>query len=125
MSQTPNAKAVTAMPMGDGGRHSGSVGLPLPGVEVRIVGPGGVPLSTGEIGEVAIGGTRPPRAYLNDDARADDRWMDGWLYSGGRLCGRSSRLPAARPQIAYRRLGQVAPGTELNQRSQTANSRAR
>ncbi len=74
--------AVTAMPMGDGGRHSGSVGLPLPGVEVRIVGPGGVPLSTGEIGEVAIGGTRPPRAYLNDDARADDRWMDGWLYSG-------------------------------------------
>ena len=33
--------AVTATPMGDGGRHLGSVGLPLPGVEVRIVGPGG------------------------------------------------------------------------------------
>ena len=32
--------AVTAMPMGDRGRHLGSVGLPLPGVEVRIVGPG-------------------------------------------------------------------------------------
>ena len=28
--------AVTAVPMGDGGRHLGSVGVPLPGVEVRI-----------------------------------------------------------------------------------------
>ena len=31
--------AVTAMPIGDSGRHLGSVGLPLPGVEIRIVGP--------------------------------------------------------------------------------------
>ena len=28
--------AVTAVPMGDGGRHLGSVGVPLPGVEIRI-----------------------------------------------------------------------------------------
>ena len=33
--------AVTAMPMGDGGKHLGSVGVPLPGVELRIVGSGG------------------------------------------------------------------------------------
>ena len=32
--------AVTAVPMGDGGRHLGSVGVPLPGVEIRIRGPG-------------------------------------------------------------------------------------
>jgi acyl-CoA synthetase (AMP-forming)/AMP-acid ligase II len=74
--------AVAAMPMGDRGRHSGSVGLPLPGVEVRIIGPGGAPLSTGEIGEVAIGGTRPLRAYLNQREGADNRWVDGWLQSG-------------------------------------------
>ena len=39
--------AVTAMPMGDGGTHLGSVGVPLPGVEVRIVGPGGASLAAG------------------------------------------------------------------------------
>ena len=39
--------AVTAMPMGDGGRHLGSVGLPLPGVEIRIVGAGRATLRAG------------------------------------------------------------------------------
>ena len=39
--------AVTAMPMGDGGRHLGSVGLPLPGVELRIVDSGGAAVAAG------------------------------------------------------------------------------
>jgi len=47
------------------------------------------------------------------------------LTAGGTWEGRSSRLPAATPHRAYRRLGSVAPATELNQRSQTANSYAR
>ncbi len=74
--------AVTAMPLGDEGRHLGSVGVPLPGVEVRIVGPGDATLPTGEVGQVSIGGTRPVRSYLNDAESADDRWIDGWLRSG-------------------------------------------
>ena len=53
--------AVTAVPLGDGGRHLGSVGVPLPGVEVRILGPDGEEVPTGEVGQVAIAGTRPPR----------------------------------------------------------------
>ena len=75
--------AVTAMPMGDGGRHSGSVGLPLPGVEVRIVGPEWrAALDRGDWRGGHRWDTSDARAYLDDDARADDRWMDGWLYSG-------------------------------------------
>ena len=41
-------------------------GLPLPGVEVRIVDPRAAELPTGEVGQVAIGGTRRPRSYLDD-----------------------------------------------------------
>jgi acyl-CoA synthetase (AMP-forming)/AMP-acid ligase II len=74
--------AVTAMPMGDGGRHVGSVGLPLPGVEVRILDPEGAMLPAGEVGEVAIGGTRPARSYLDESRGTDDRWAGGWLRSG-------------------------------------------
>lgn len=74
--------AVTAVPMGDGGRHLGSVGLPLPGVAVRIVDPDGVELPTGEVGQVAIGGTRRPRSYLGDDAGTEQTWIEGWLLSG-------------------------------------------
>ena len=74
--------AVTAMPMGDRGRHLGSVGVPLPGVEIRIVGVGGQTLSTGEVGEVAIRGRGAARSYAGDLSRTDDAWVDGWLRSG-------------------------------------------
>src|SRR5689334_15275203 len=65
--------------------------------------------------------------YQRQEAPRASRWRtnEGWSYNGGKLWGWPSRLPAARPQTAYKRFGQVAPGTELNQRSQTANSLAR
>ena len=74
--------AVTAVPMGDGGRHLGSVGLPLPGVELRIVDPQGAALRSGEVGEITIGGARRPRAYDADDTSSEQTWVDGWLWSG-------------------------------------------
>ena len=74
--------AVTAMPMGDGGRHLGSVGLPLPGVEVRIVGPGGEPRATGDVGQVVVGGTRRARAYLGAGESSGATSVDGWLQTG-------------------------------------------
>jgi acyl-CoA synthetase (AMP-forming)/AMP-acid ligase II len=74
--------AVTATPMGDGGRHLGSVGLPLPDVEVRIVGPDGAPVPPGEVGQVSMGGSRRPRAYLDDPEETSRAWVDGWLLSG-------------------------------------------
>jgi acyl-CoA synthetase (AMP-forming)/AMP-acid ligase II len=74
--------AVTATPLGDGGRHLGSVGLPLPGVELRIVTASGTPVPTGDVGQVAIAGTRRPRAYLGDQDGTDRTWVDGWLLSG-------------------------------------------
>ena len=74
--------AVTAVPMGDRGRHLGSVGLPLPGVELRILGPDGAALPPGETGQIAIGGRRRPRTYFRDPAASEATWRDGWLLSG-------------------------------------------
>jgi acyl-CoA synthetase (AMP-forming)/AMP-acid ligase II len=74
--------AVTAVPMGDGGRHLGSVGPPLPGVELRILSPDGSAVSPGEVGQIAIGGSRRPRAYYRDSASSESTWRDGWLLSG-------------------------------------------
>jgi acyl-CoA synthetase (AMP-forming)/AMP-acid ligase II len=74
--------AATAMPMGDRGRHLGSVGLPLPGVEVRIVGPEGGTRATGDIGQVVLGGTRRARDYLGDGESAVETWVGGWLQTG-------------------------------------------
>ena len=74
--------AVTTMPMGDGGKHLGSVGLPLPGVEVRIVGGEGDILPAGQVGQVAIAGTQRPREYLGDPEGTQRTWVGGWLRSG-------------------------------------------
>jgi long-chain acyl-CoA synthetase len=74
--------AATALPPRDGGRHAGSVGPPLPGVSVRIEGPGGEDLPPGEVGQVVIGGSRPERTYLHDEGEAVVTWRDGWLQSG-------------------------------------------
>jgi acyl-CoA synthetase (AMP-forming)/AMP-acid ligase II len=74
--------AVTAVPLGDRGRHLGSVGLPLPGVTVRIVDPAGEELAVGEVGQVEIRGVRPLRSYLDDEGGTTQAWSDGWLMSG-------------------------------------------
>jgi acyl-CoA synthetase (AMP-forming)/AMP-acid ligase II len=74
--------AVTAMPTGDSGRHLGSVGLPLPGVEVRVVDAEDEDVPRGVVGQVAIGGTRRPRSYLDDRNGTDRTWVGGWLLSG-------------------------------------------
>jgi acyl-CoA synthetase (AMP-forming)/AMP-acid ligase II len=74
--------AATAMPMGDGGRHLGSVGLPLPGVRLRIVDDDGVARAIGEVGEVVISGERPERAYFKEPEESRQTWRDGWLQSG-------------------------------------------
>jgi len=79
--------AVSRTPSGDGGRHLGSVGRPLDGVRVRVVDEGGAEVSTGEVGEVTVQGTLPPRRYYKDDEATGRTWRDGWLHTGdlGRL----------------------------------------
>jgi long-chain acyl-CoA synthetase len=79
--------AVTRSPSGDAGRHLGSVGRPLPGVEVRIVDRDGHDVGRGVEGEVTVAGDGPGRCYFKEDAATADTWRHGWLHSGdlGRL----------------------------------------
>jgi acyl-CoA synthetase (AMP-forming)/AMP-acid ligase II len=74
--------AVTTTPLGDGEKHLGSVGLPLPGVAVRIVDGEGESLPAGQVGQVAIAGTQRPREYLGDPEGTGRTWVGGWLRSG-------------------------------------------
>jgi long-chain acyl-CoA synthetase len=74
--------AATAMPLGDGGAHLGSVGVPLPGVGLAIEDDEGQPRSAGEVGQVVITGERPPREYFNDPGESARTWRGGRLQSG-------------------------------------------
>jgi acyl-CoA synthetase (AMP-forming)/AMP-acid ligase II len=74
--------AATSMPLGDLGKHLGSVGQALPGVQLRIADDDGGDLPTGEVGQVLISGERPQREYFNDPGESDRTWRKGWLQSG-------------------------------------------
>jgi len=61
----------------------GSVGRPLPGLEVRIVDPGGEDTYIGDPGEVLVRGPNVFAGYWNDpDATRAVLSEDGWLHTG-------------------------------------------
>lgn len=59
-----------------------SVGPPLPGMSVRIVGPGGGSLPDGRIGEVAVRGPSVFTGYWNDPEATAESLVDGELRTG-------------------------------------------
>ncbi len=64
-------------------RIPGSIGIPIEGGEMRIVGDERLSLGPGATGEIAIRGHNVMKGYLNrpqDTAEAIDG--DGWFYSG-------------------------------------------
>ncbi|QUR66099.1 class I adenylate-forming enzyme family protein [Mycobacterium spongiae] len=78
--------ASTANPL-NGARKPGTVGLALPGQEIRIVGADHRTVAPGETGEVAIKGPNVMRGYLNRPDETAKTIIDGWLHTGdvGRL----------------------------------------
>ncbi|MHB8246303.1 MAG: class I adenylate-forming enzyme family protein [Acidimicrobiales bacterium] len=75
--------SVTSMNTGeDYFRKPDSVGPPVPVVDVRIVGPDGQDVPTGEIGELWIKGPNVVRGYWNKPEDTAASFTDGWLHSG-------------------------------------------
>ncbi|CAM2187525.1 fatty-acyl-CoA synthase [Paraburkholderia sacchari] len=68
-----------------GERRLGSIGVPLPSVQVRIIAPGdpGKLMRSGEVGELAIKGALTMKGYLNrPDATAETIDPEGFLHTG-------------------------------------------
>jgi long-chain acyl-CoA synthetase len=65
-----------------GDRKAGSIGLPIRGQEMRIMGSDGKPAARGDYGEIAIKGPNVMQGYLNRPEATAETIRDGWLYSG-------------------------------------------
>jgi long-chain acyl-CoA synthetase len=67
-----------------GENRTGSIGLPLPDVDVRIISldDGVTVLPTGEIGELVIKGPQVMKGYHNMPTETANTLRDGWLYTG-------------------------------------------
>lgn len=80
----------------------GSVGQPLPGIEIRTVTPDRKTLTRGEHGELAVRCSGMFREYLGKSNLTATRLEDGWFYTGDigyldeqqriHLCGRSDDM---------------------------------
>lgn len=66
----------------DGLRKPGSVGLPLPGVEMSIRSPVGEELPVGELGEVCVRGPNVMQGYWRLPEATQAVFFDDWLRTG-------------------------------------------
>lgn len=71
----------TINPVG-GPRRAGTVGVPFPGQDVRIVDPDGVEVPRGTAGEVVVRGANVMRGYLGRPEETARVVVDGWLHTG-------------------------------------------
>ena len=67
----------------DGERRAGTVGLPLPGVDLRVAGDDGAPVAPGEVGEIEFTGPNVFSGYWRmPEKTAEEFTPDGWFRSG-------------------------------------------
>ena len=63
-------------------RKPGSIGTPVEGVEMRVVGPDGAVLPAGEVGEIAIRGHNVMKGYWGKPEATAEAIPDGWFRTG-------------------------------------------
>lgn len=81
------ASAVLTANRDDMPRKPGSVGVPVPGVELLVVDENDLPVPTGEVGEVIARGPNIMQSYYNMPEETASALRNGWLHTGdmGRL----------------------------------------
>ena len=69
----------------EGERKAGSVGRPLPGVELRVVGEDGSPLGTDEIGDLEVRGPNVFKGYWRNAEKTAESFRDDGFFVTGDL----------------------------------------
>jgi long-chain acyl-CoA synthetase len=73
---------LTVLPPAHALTKDGSIGLPIPGVTLRIVDEHGADVPRGEVGQLIARGDNVSPGYLDDPARTAETFRDGWLWTG-------------------------------------------
>jgi long-chain acyl-CoA synthetase len=63
-------------------RKAGSIGIPVPGVDMKVVDDDGNEVAQGEVGEIFIRGPVVMKGYWNRPDATADTLTDGWLRTG-------------------------------------------
>ncbi len=79
---TEASPVVSINPLEKEKRKPGTVGLPLPGLAVKVVDDSGSQLPPGIAGELLVKGPNVMQGYLNKPEDTTKTIRDGWLYTG-------------------------------------------
>ncbi|WP_216830708.1 class I adenylate-forming enzyme family protein [Alkalihalobacterium elongatum] len=79
--QTESTVMITCQPL-HGKKIVGSVGIPVPGLELRIVTPDEKDVPQGEVGEIIFRGRNAMKGYYNKPEATQETIRDGWVYTG-------------------------------------------
>ncbi|MBV9039357.1 MAG: AMP-binding protein [Acidimicrobiia bacterium] len=79
---TEAGPAYCLMPKEESFKRIGSVGQPMPPMEVRAVDENGDTLPAGDVGEILIRLPGREREYYKDEEATARTWAGGWLHSG-------------------------------------------
>lgn len=60
----------------------GSIGIPVPGVNIKVMNDKGSEMPVGESGELAVSGGNVMLGYWNQSEETKETVRDGWLYTG-------------------------------------------
>ena len=63
-------------------RKAGSIGIPVPGVDMKVVDDDGNEVAQGEVGEILIRGPVVMKGYWNRPDATADTLVDGWMRTG-------------------------------------------
>ncbi len=77
---TETAPVVTLNPPGRS--KAGSIGVPIPGVEVKVVSEEGEELPPGQVGEIVVKGKNVMFGYYHRPEETREVLKDGWLFTG-------------------------------------------
>ncbi|MGL5910364.1 MAG: AMP-binding protein, partial [Phycicoccus sp.] len=73
---------VASFNMPDRERKPGTIGIPIPGCEMRVVDTEGDDVPTGEVGEIAIRGDNVMKGYWRNPEATAEAIPDGWFRTG-------------------------------------------
>lgn len=60
----------------------GSVGVPVPGIELQIVDPNGREVPVNEVGEIIFKGPNGMKGYYKKEEATNETIKEGWVYTG-------------------------------------------
>jgi crotonobetaine/carnitine-CoA ligase len=94
---------------------SGSIGVPCPGADVRILNPDGTEAADGQPGEIVARAPGLMRGYLNKPAETAETFRGGWLHTGdlGRRDAAGYLYFAGRIKDVIRRAGENVAAAEV------------